>query len=116
MFYHHFSTPRSDELIAILEARWQTQQVTIEEGAVEMLERVTSSNIRKLVNINAEMSRVCELNSVTVITADLVLVATKTLLLDTTEGINSEPQSSLFGQPRDRTTTYIHTYIRSRDI
>jgi DNA transposition AAA+ family ATPase len=83
-FYHIFNTPRTDELRAILEARWQSQQVTIEEGAIEMLEKVTNANIRKLVNINAEMSRVCELNSVSIITPDLVQLASKTLLLDTT--------------------------------
>jgi DNA polymerase III delta subunit len=74
-FYHIFNTPRTDELRAILEARWQNQQVTIEDGAIEMLEKVTSSNIRKLVNINAEMSRVCELNSISIITPDLVQLA-----------------------------------------
>ena len=83
-FYHDFNTPRTDELKAILEARWQSQQVTIEDGTIEMLEKVTSSNIRKLENINAEMSRVCRLNSVTIITPDLVQLASKTLLLDTT--------------------------------
>jgi DNA polymerase III delta subunit len=82
-FYHIFNTPRTDELRAILEARWQHQQVTIEDGAIKMLEKVTSSNIRKLVNINAEMSRVCELNSISIITPDLVKLASKTLLLDT---------------------------------
>ena len=76
-------TPRTDELRAILEARWLSQQITIEESAVQMLEKVTSSNIQKLVNINAEMSRVCELNSITIITPDLVTLASKTLLLDT---------------------------------
>lgn len=82
-FYHKFKTPRTDELKAILEARWQAQKVTIGDGAVEMLEKITSSNIRKLVNINAEMNRVCELNSVSIITADLVELAAETLLLDT---------------------------------
>ena len=82
-FYHIFNTPRTDELRAILEARWQRQQVTIEDGAIEMLEKVTNSNIRKLVNINAEMSRVCELNSISIITPELVQLASKTLLLDT---------------------------------
>jgi len=91
-FYHHFNTPRTDEIKAILEARWQSQEVTIEGSAVEMLEKVTSSNIRKLVNINAEMSRVCELNSVSVITADLVQVAAKTLLLDTSDSVSSQPK------------------------
>ncbi len=81
-FYHVFNTPRTDELRAILEARWESQQVTIEESAIDILEKVTGSNIRKLVNINAEISRVCELNSVTVIDGDLVQVASKTLLLD----------------------------------
>jgi DNA transposition AAA+ family ATPase len=33
-FYHVFSTPRTDELRAILEMRWQSQQVVIEDGAV----------------------------------------------------------------------------------
>ena len=82
-FYHVFNTPRTEELQAILEARWQSQLITIEDGAVQMLEKVTNSNIQKLVNINAEMSRVCELNSITVITSDLVELASKTLLLDT---------------------------------
>ena len=81
-FYHVFNTPRTDELRAILEARWQNQQITIEESAVQMLEKVTSSNIQKLVNINAEMNRVCELNSITIITPDLVELASKTLLLN----------------------------------
>jgi hypothetical protein len=82
-FYHVFNTPRTEELQAILAARWQSQLITIEDGAVQMLEKVTNSNIQKLVNINAEMSRVCELNSITVITSDLVELASKTLLLDT---------------------------------
>lgn len=82
-FYHVFNTPRTEELRAILEARWQSQSITIEDGAVQLLEKVTNSNIQKLVNINAEMSRVCELNSITVITSDLVELASKTLLLDT---------------------------------
>jgi DNA transposition AAA+ family ATPase len=81
-FYHVFNTPRTDELRVILEARWQSQQITIDESAVQMLQKVTSSNIQKLVNINAEMSRVCELNSITVITPDLVELASKTLLLN----------------------------------
>jgi DNA transposition AAA+ family ATPase len=91
-FYHHFNTPRTDELRAIVEARWHAPQVTIEDSAVEMLEKVTSSNIRKLVNINAEMSRVCELNSVTIITADLVELAAKTLLLDTANSVSGQPK------------------------
>jgi DNA transposition AAA+ family ATPase len=82
-FYHVFNTPRSEELRAILEARWQSPEIIIEDGAVQMLEKVTNSNIQKLVNINAEMSRVCELNSITIITSDLVTLASKTLLLDT---------------------------------
>ena len=91
-FYHNFNTPRTDELRAILEAQWQADQVKIEDSAVQMLEKVTSSNIRKLVNINAEMNRVCELNSITVITADLVEVAAKTLLLDTDIGVTDLPK------------------------
>ena len=81
-FYHIFNTPRTEELRAILEARWQSQQVTIEDSAVQMLEKVTNSNIQKLVNINTEMSRVCELNSISIITSDLVELASKTLLFD----------------------------------
>jgi DNA transposition AAA+ family ATPase len=83
-FYHVFNTPRTDELRAILEARWQHQQVTIQDSAIEMLEKITNANIRKLMNINAEISRVSELNSITIITPDLVQLASKTLLLDTT--------------------------------
>jgi hypothetical protein len=83
-FYHVFSTPRLEELRAILEVRWQSQQVTFEAGVVETLEKVTNSNIQKLVNINAEMTRVCELNSISIITSDLVHTASKTLLLGTT--------------------------------
>ncbi len=82
-FYHVFNTPRTEELRAILEARWQSQQVKIEDSAVEMLEKITNANIRKVVNINAEMSRVCQLNAVTIITPELVQLASKTLLLDT---------------------------------
>jgi hypothetical protein len=82
-FYHVFNTPRTEELRAILEARWQSPEIIIEDGAVQMLEKVTNSNIQKHVNINAEMSRVCELNSITIITPDLVTLASKTLLLDT---------------------------------
>ena len=82
-FYHVFNTPRTEELRAILEARWQSQQITIEDSAVQMLEKVTNSNIQKIVNINTEMSRVCELNSISIITSDLVELASKSLLLDT---------------------------------
>lgn len=81
-FYHVFNTPRTEELRLILESRWQSQQIQIEDSAVEMLEKITSSNIRKLDNINAEISRVCQLNSVSIIDADLVRIASKTLLLD----------------------------------
>jgi DNA transposition AAA+ family ATPase len=83
-FYHVFNTPRTDELRAILEARWQSQQITIEDSAVQMLEKVTNSNIQKLVNINVEMKRVCELNSISIITTDLVQLASQTLLLNAT--------------------------------
>ena len=82
-FYHVFNTPRTEELRAILEARWQCPEITFEDSAVQLLQKVTNSNIQKLVNINAEMSRVCELSSVTIITPDLVTLASKTLLLDT---------------------------------
>jgi DNA transposition AAA+ family ATPase len=82
-FYHVFNTPRIDELRAILEARWHCQQITIEDSAVHLLAKVTNSNIQKLVNLNSEISRVCTLNSITIITPDLVQLASKTLLLDT---------------------------------
>ncbi len=81
-FYHTFNTPRLDELRAILEARWQNQQIHIDQTAVEALEKVTNSNIRKLININAEMSRVCKLNSISIITSEVVHLASKALLLD----------------------------------
>jgi chromosomal replication initiation ATPase DnaA len=77
-FYHTFSKPRIEELRAILEARWQAQQIEIQDSAVAMLESITDANIRKLVNINAEISRVCALNSVSIITPDLVELASKT--------------------------------------
>jgi DNA transposition AAA+ family ATPase len=83
-FYHTFNTPRTEELAAILEARWQNQNIQIDQAAVEALEKVTSSNIRKLININAEMGRVCELNSISIITPEVVQLASRTLLLDPT--------------------------------
>jgi len=86
-FYHEFNSPRTEELRAILEARWQSEQVTIEDGAVEMIQTVTASNVQKVINISAEMRRVCTLNSISIITADLVKVASKTLLLSTGEGV-----------------------------
>jgi hypothetical protein len=59
-FYHKYNRPRTNELRAMLEARWQSQNIVIEDSAVELLEKVTDANIRKMVNLNAEMSRVCE--------------------------------------------------------
>ncbi len=73
----------------ILEARWQSEQVTIDDSAVEMIQTITASNLQKLVNISSEMRRVCQLNSITIITADLVKVASKTLLLSTSPSVNS---------------------------
>jgi hypothetical protein len=83
-FYHTFNTPRTEELAAILEACWHNQNIQIDQAAVETLEKVTSSNIRKLININAEMGRVCELNSISIITPEVVQLASRTLLLDPT--------------------------------
>jgi len=81
-FFHVYNTPRTEELKSIFEARWQHQAVSIEHGAVELIEKITSSNIQKLININAELTRVCELNSVTIITPELVTEASRTLLYD----------------------------------
>jgi len=40
-FYYVFNTPRTDEFRAILEARWQSPQISMEDNAGQMLEEVT---------------------------------------------------------------------------
>jgi DNA transposition AAA+ family ATPase len=82
-FYHTFDTPRTEELAAILEVGWQNQSIQINHAAVEALKKVTSSNIRKLININAEMGKI-KLNSISIITLEVVQLASRTLILDTT--------------------------------
>jgi len=81
-FNHVYNTPRTDELKSIWHARSQCSDLLIEDEAVEMIEKVTSSNIQKVVNIQAEINRVCKINSVSLITPELVQEASKTLLYD----------------------------------
>lgn len=80
--YHEYTPPRSEELKRILELKWATEGITVEDAAITVIEEVTSSNIQKALNIQAEIERVRTINSISIITAELVQAATTSLLLD----------------------------------
>lgn len=80
--YHEYSAPRPEELKQILTLRWQQDGLTIEDAAITIIEEVTSSNIQKALNIQTEIERVRGINSITIISPDLVQAATTSLLFD----------------------------------
>ncbi len=80
--YHEYSAPRSDELRQILELRWRDEAVTVEDAAISVIEEVTHSNIQKALNVQNEIERVRTINSITIISPELVQAASASLLLD----------------------------------
>jgi hypothetical protein len=80
--YHEYDAPRSDELRQILELRWRKETVNIEDSAITIIEEVTHSNIQKALNIQTEIERVRSINSISIISPELVQAASKSLLLD----------------------------------
>ena len=79
--YHEYTAPRSEELKQILELRW-SNEIRVEDAAITVIEEVTSSNIQRALNIQAEIDRVRVINSISIISAELVQAATSSLLLD----------------------------------
>ncbi len=80
--YHEYTPPRSEELKQILELRWSSQGVTVEDAAITFIEEVTSSNIQKALNIQSEIERVRGINSISIISPQLVQAASSSLLLE----------------------------------
>lgn len=80
--YHEYSPPRAEELRQILEIRWHKEAVAIEDAAITIIEEVTRSNIQKALNIQTEIERVRGINSISIISPELVEAASKSLLLD----------------------------------
>ncbi len=80
--YHQYKTPRPEELRLILSSRWRSDDVTIEDSAITVIEQVTSLNVQKAINIQAEIERVRRISSITIITPDLVKAASAGLLLE----------------------------------
>jgi hypothetical protein len=75
------TSPRPEELKQILELRWQAESVTVEEAAITIIEEVTSANIQKALNIQSEIERVRGINSISIISPELVQAASTSLLL-----------------------------------
>ncbi len=80
--FHEYETPRSDELKQILDLRWRSAEVTIDDTAITIIEEVTHSNIQKVLNIQAEIERIRRIGSITVISPQIVQAASASLLLD----------------------------------
>jgi len=80
--YHEYAAPRPEELKQILELRWRSAEVTVEDAAITIIEEVTSSNIQKALNIQSEIERVRGINSISIISPDLVQAASTSLLFD----------------------------------
>jgi hypothetical protein len=83
--YHEYAAPRPEELKQILDLRWTSEGVTIEEAAITIIEEVTSYNIQKALNIQTEIERVRGINSISIISPELVEAASTSLLLDVPE-------------------------------
>ena len=81
--YHQYAAPRPDELKQILQLRWPSEGITVEDAAITIIEEMTSSNIQKALNIQSEIERVRGLNSITIISPELVQAAGTSLLFDT---------------------------------
>lgn len=81
--YHEYSAPRTDELRQILELRWRNESVTVEDAAISFIEEVTRSNIQKALNIQTEIDRVRSINSISIISPEIVEAASASLLLET---------------------------------
>jgi len=67
----------------ILDLRWQNAGVTVEDAAISVIEEVTSLNIQKALNVQTEIERVRGINSISIISPELVQAASTSLLLDT---------------------------------
>ncbi|MBZ0187892.1 MAG: AAA family ATPase [Candidatus Obscuribacterales bacterium] len=80
--YHQYAKPRSEELRQILELRWQAEEITVEDAAITIIEEVTNSNIQKALNIQSEIERVRGINSISIISPEIVQAAGASLLLD----------------------------------
>ncbi|MBX9721654.1 MAG: ATP-binding protein [Candidatus Obscuribacterales bacterium] len=80
--YHEYTPPRSEELKQILELQWSGPEITVEQAAITVIEEVTSSNIQKALNVQAEIERVRRINSIAIISPELVKAATSSLLLE----------------------------------
>jgi DNA transposition AAA+ family ATPase len=80
--YHEYASPRSEELKQILDLRWHREGITVEDAAITIIEEVTSSNIQKALNIQNEIERVRGINSISIISPELVQAASTSLLLD----------------------------------
>ena len=79
--YHEYEAPRAEELKQILELRWPTGDVTVEDAAITVIEEVTGSNIQKALNIQTEIERVRGINSISIISPELVQVASTSLFV-----------------------------------
>lgn len=80
--FHEYATPRADELKQILELRWRNEAVTVDDAAISVIEEVTRSNIQKALNVQAEIERVRKINSISIISPEIVQAASASLLLD----------------------------------
>ncbi|MGH2506833.1 MAG: AAA family ATPase [Ktedonobacteraceae bacterium] len=80
--FHEYEEPRLEEFRQILELRWRNEEVTVEDAAIDVIKDVTRSNIQKALNVQAEIERVRKINSMSIITPEIVEAASTSLLLD----------------------------------
>ena len=80
--FHEYAKPRTEELRQILELKWHAGAVTVEDAAIMIIEEVTSSNIQKALNIQTEIERVRGINSISIISPEIVQAASTSLLLN----------------------------------
>lgn len=69
----------------IVEIRWRKEAVAIEDATITIIEEVTSSNIQMALNIQTKVERAHVVNSISIISPELVEAASKSLLLDLPE-------------------------------
>ncbi len=80
--YHEYSKPRTDELRQILNLAWQSKPVTIDDAAITIIEEASHLNIHKALKLQQEIERVRTINSITIISPDVVQAAGASLLMD----------------------------------
>ncbi|MBU6453386.1 MAG: AAA family ATPase [Cyanobacteria bacterium REEB67] len=80
--YHEYSKPRAEELREILTLAWQSETVTVDDAAITIIEEASNLNIHKALKLQREIERVRTINSITVISPEVVHAAGASLLMD----------------------------------